>query len=190
MHLFAQANFNNNAGIDPAVLPVLIGVMCVAMTIGLAIAIAFYLTLSKALSRCKARNRTMEPGQVWLNLIPVFGIFWIFVTVSRISESLKNEYYDRGWDERGDFGKQIGLAFPICSLLGIIPFIGPLFSLGSLICLIMYWVKIAGFSKELAGGGGRAADDDDDYDDRPRGRSRGRDDDDDDYDDDRPRKRR
>jgi len=32
---------------------------------------------------------------------------------------------------------------------GIIPFLGVLCSLGALVCWIMYWLKIAGFSKKL-----------------------------------------
>ena len=185
MVLFAQFQAPKQNGPPDALLPILIGFVCVAVVVGLAIQIAFLLTLSKALTRCRASNRTMEPGQVWLNLIPIFGFIWLFITVSRMSESLKNEYYDRGWDDRGDFGRQVGMAYPICALLGIIPFIGPLFSIGALICWIIYWVKIAGFSRELAsGGGGRGGYDDDDYDDRPRKKKKSRDDYDD-YDDDR-----
>ena len=37
-------------------------------------------------------------------------------------------------------------------LLGAIPFIGGIFTLIGVVCWIMYWVKIAGFSKELATG--------------------------------------
>jgi len=189
MSLFAQAA-RNNGDMPEMFGPVFLGLMCVFLVIGIAIGIAFLLTLSKALSHCRPKNRTMEPGQVWLNLIPIFGLIWSFVTVLRVAESLQNEYRDRGWRARGDFGKQIGLAYLILSLLGIIPFIGPVFSLAALVCFVMYWVKIAGFNKELAGTGGRDLDDDDDEEDnRGRGRGRGRDredDEDDDYD----RKRR
>ena len=68
--------------------------------IGLAITILFLLTLSKALRRCAPENRTMEPGMVWLYLIPIFNLYWQFVTVNRVSESLKNEFYARGIDRR------------------------------------------------------------------------------------------
>jgi hypothetical protein len=181
MPLFAQFQPQpRNNDIPPELLPVLIGIVCVFLAIGLVIAIFFLLTLSKALSRCRPANRTMEPGMVWLNFVPLLSLVWEFITVIRVAESLKNEYYDRGWDDRGDFGKNLGLATCILNLLGIVPFIGGLFSLAGLVCFVIYWVKVAGYSKELAERGG---DYDDDFDDRPKKRRKR--DDDDDYDDDR-----
>jgi hypothetical protein len=39
----------------------------------------FYLrTLGQVLRAVAARNRTMAPGLVWLNLIPVFSLGWHF----------------------------------------------------------------------------------------------------------------
>lgn len=184
MSLFAQFQPKNEPDIPPEMLPFLIGFVCVFLAIALVISICFLLSMSKALSRCKPRNRTMEPGMVWLNLVPCLNIVWQFLTVIRVSESLKNEFGDRGWDDRGDFGKGIGIAGLCLNLAGSlpIPFVQLILGLASLVCLIMYWVKVAGYSKELAHSGTRGRDDDDDYDDRPR-RRRGRDDDDD-YDDD------
>lgn len=186
MYLFAQFQPKNDLDIPPEMLPVFIGVMCVVLAIAIAVGICALLTFSKALSRCKPRNRTMEPGMVWLNLVPCLNIVWQFLTVIRVSESLKNEFYDRGWDDRGDFGKGVGIAGLCLNIAGSlpIPIVQMVLGLASLVCLIMYWVKVAGYSKELAEGGrrgGRDDYDDDNYDDRPR-RRRGRDDDD--YDDD------
>jgi hypothetical protein len=182
MQLFAQFQPKNEPDIDPALVPVLIGVVCVFLAIALAVGICFLLSMSKALSRCKPRNRTMEPGMVWLNLVPCLNIVWQFLTVIRVSDSLKNEFYDRGWDDRGDFGKGMGIAALCLNIAGSlpIPILQLVLALASLVCFIMYWVKVAGYSKELAGGGGSSRDYDDDYD-RPKKR-RKRDDDDDDYD--------
>jgi ABC-type antimicrobial peptide transport system permease subunit len=191
--LLAQVRNNNaNNGPPPEFFVVLFVILGIALLVGLIINIFFLLTLSKALSRCSPRNRIMEPGQVWLNLIPFFSLVWIFITVNRISESLSNEYYDRGWDRGGeDYGKNVGLTYCIMILLSIIPYCGSIFGLVGLVCFILYWVKIAGFSARLAS----RADYDDDYDDDDRPRRRRRDDDDDrrrdddDDDDDRPRRR-
>jgi hypothetical protein len=190
--LFAQFQPNNNAnaGPPPEFWAIFIVILLVILAVGLVIAIFFLLTLSKALSRCRARNRTMEPGQVWLNLIPIFNIVWMFITVNRIAESLSNEFYDRGWDRGGeDYGKSIGTTYCIMNLLGWIPYCGSLFGLIGLVCFIIYWVKIAGFSRELAtGGSGGYGDYDDrddryDEDDRPRRKRRDDRDEDDDRDD-------
>ncbi|MDO8301735.1 MAG: hypothetical protein Q7T18_00685 [Sedimentisphaerales bacterium] len=46
-------------------------------------------------------------------------------------------------------GKKLGLAYAILAICSIIPFVGFLAGIGSLVCFIMYWVKIAGYSKQL-----------------------------------------
>jgi len=107
----------------------------------------------------------MEPGQVWLNLIPIFNIVWQFITVSRVADSLRNEFYDRGWHERNeDYGRGIGTAYCVLNIISAIPYIGGIFALGALVCFIIYWVKIANYSGQLAARTGYH-DDYDDYDD-------------------------
>ncbi|MDY3556055.1 hypothetical protein R5W24_005218 [Gemmata sp. JC717] len=164
------------------------------MLIGLVINIFFLLTLSKALHRCHPDSRTMEPGMVWLALIPLVGIAWIFVNVLRVAESLRNEFRYRRWHRRGeDYGYGIGLAYCCLMLASIIPYCGSLFGLAGLVCWIMYWVKIANLSRQIERpyrGSDWDDEEDDEYDDddddRPRRRAR-----DDEYDDgdDRPRRR-
>ncbi len=195
--LLAQANPRLNkapaggggAGpMDDLFTGVMLVVLLVLCVVGLVIGILFLMTLSKALSRCAPENRTMEPGQVWLNLIPCFNIVWQFITVNRIAESLDNEFYARGSNSRDDYGKSLGIWSCVLRLLGFIPFVGPFLSLGGLVCGIIYWVKIAGYSKQLDSRGGYDDYDDDDYD-RPRKKKKKKRvveddyDDDDDYDD-------
>jgi hypothetical protein len=183
--LFAQAGRNQDAEVGAALGGMMIAIVLVVLIVVLAIAICYLLTLSKALSRCSPENRTMEPGMVWLNLIPIWNIVWQFITVSRVSESLKNEFASRGRRGGGDYGKNLGLTYCIANLLGWVPILGIIASLVGLVCFIMFWVKIAGYSGELArmGPGG---DFDDEEDDRPR-RSR-RDEGDEEEEEERPRK--
>jgi hypothetical protein len=66
----------------------------------------------------------------------------------------------------------MGLTYLIMNLLAAIPYLGMIFGLVGLVCFIMYWVKIAGYSKELETGPSFRDDYDsagspqDDYDDR------------------------
>ena len=178
----------NNAGeLPPEFNVIFIGAMLVVLAVALAILILYLRTLSTALSHCRSRNRTMEPGQVWLNLIPCWNIVWQFVTVARVAESLSNEFEDRGMRRDGDYGKSIGTAYCALNLAGAIPFVGPFFGLAGFVCFVLYWVKIAGYNRQLASRSGRGDYDDDDYDDRPRRRTRQRDEDDEDDDRDEPR---
>lgn len=143
--------------------------------------VLFLLNISKTLALCSPRNQTMTPGQVWLNLIPLFGTVWIFITFIRLSESLQNEYRSRGIrPEDPEFAKMTGILYMVLSLVGC----GPV----GLVFFIMYWVKVSGFRKTLENDRGGGTGLEDDYDDRPSRRDRDRIRDDD-QDDDRPRRR-
>ena len=120
----------------------------------------------------------MEPGMVWLNLIPLFSLVWMFITIIKISESLQKEYRDRGMRaDDPEFGKMTGILYMVFSIIGC----GPV----GLVFFILYWVKIAGFKNQLMNSrsGGYLDDDDED---RPRRRTKRRNDD---YEDDDRRRR-
>ncbi len=118
---------------------------------GIAVYVFFLRTLQRALDRCAPRNRAMPPGQVWLCLVPLFGIAWQFLVVSRVAESLRREFAARQMpfppDE--DFGKRLGITGCALSLSAIIPFLGVLTGLAGCICWIVYWVRISGYSQPL-----------------------------------------
>ena len=113
-------------------------------------AIFYLLTLQKALNRCSPECRAMAPGLVWLMLIPLFSIVWHFFVVLNIAKSLGAEFQKRGIAEETNPGQKLGLIMCILACCGIIPILGVLFALGALVCWILYWVKIAGFSGKLA----------------------------------------
>jgi len=53
--------------------------------------IFFFLTQQRTLSLIRPANRRMRPGQIWLQLIPFFGMVWQFIVVTRISDSIRDE---------------------------------------------------------------------------------------------------
>ena len=112
--------------------------------------IFFCLTLQKCLIRCSPQCRTMIPGQVWLLLIPLFDMIWMFIVVSAISVSLANEFRLRNMMREPEPGKSLGLAYCILNVCGLVPFVGFLTWVPALVCWILYWVKIANYSTEIA----------------------------------------
>ena len=112
--------------------------------------ILFFVSMMKTLQACSPQNRTMEPGLVWLNLIPIFSLGWIFYTVSCISSSLSNEFKERKIDNNGQFGFGVGIAMAVCSVVSIIPVIGLFTGIASFILWIVYWVQIVGCKNELS----------------------------------------
>lgn len=111
--------------------------------------IFFLLSLQKALTACQPDNRRMPPNNVWLLLIPLFNIIYQFIVVNSIAESLEGEFKQRNIPVEPSPGRSLGMAWCILGLCGVIPFIGALAGLAALICWILYWVKIAGLTKQL-----------------------------------------
>jgi hypothetical protein len=126
------------------------GVFLIAFAVMLIPAIFYLLTLQKAFNRCAPENRAMAPALVWLMLIPLFNLVWHFFVVINLAKSLGAEFQKRGIAEEPEPGKKLGLLACILSCCGIIPLLGFLCSLGALVCVILYWIKIAGYSAKLA----------------------------------------
>ncbi|MDQ3108857.1 MAG: hypothetical protein M3R17_03090 [Bacteroidota bacterium] len=107
--------------------------------------ILWFLSMRRAMAACHPVSRGAEPDTVWLNFIPVFGLFWQFICVSRISDSLAREYHRRGWhsDENNpalELGIVAGVVICVCALLRsfipLHPGIGFFMTLA--MCLCMY----------------------------------------------------
>lgn len=135
---------------DEAMVMAAVGMGIFGLLIGLVIMIFFLLTLQKCLNQVSAENRAMEPAMVWLNLIPLFNLVWIFITVLKLSDSVVAEGQARGVSVE-DGGKTIGLVYAVSMIASIIPLLGFLAALVALVMFIIYWVKVAGFTKALAG---------------------------------------
>ena len=201
------ARFNRNGDIPPEQVFVLVGLVCAILLVQYTILIFFLLTLQRLLKKCRKRNRTMEPGLVWLNLIPCFQFVWQFITVVRIYETLRDEFRERGIGRRSDsYGKPIGLTSCIFWIVAWffdkvsnaanrmnqqigddftpLDYLTWILLVFTLIFLVTYWIKMAGYSRQLSASNL----DDDDDDDRLRRQSR--DDRDEDRDDRYDRRRR
>ena len=87
---------------------------------------------------------------VWLLLIPFFGLIWNFFIVLALANSLGRELPARGVTQLDpEPGKSIGIAMCICMACGIIPLLGVIASLIALVLWVVYWIKIAEFSRLL-----------------------------------------
>ena len=124
----------------------------VACMVGLAVQIMYLLTLARAAGRCDPRNRRLSPGQVWLCLIPLFGLVWQFFVVFRLAAALRREFSARGGapGAEEDYGRRLGLAACILLPASGVPLAGVVCGIAGLACWILYWVKIAGYSRRLA----------------------------------------
>jgi hypothetical protein len=131
-----------------------LGILFIAILIGLiigvGIAVFYLLNLQNLMKQVSPELRQMRPGQVWLALIPLFNIVWNFLMIGYIADSVAAEYRKRGMPLGvARPGYQVGLAMAILNVAGMIPKIGSIFSLGGFVLWIIYWVKMAGYRREL-----------------------------------------
>lgn len=126
----------------------------------LGLRIWFLIATYSALSACAQKNRDMEPGMVFLQLLPVpiFPLVWKFLIVFRTASSLEREYRKRGLRGDGDFGKTMGIWMLILPLTCIGLPAAP-------ICELLYIFRVRAATDKLARSGRGSRDDDDDDDD-------------------------
>ncbi|MBU3713870.1 MAG: hypothetical protein FGM46_02875 [Ferruginibacter sp.] len=129
-----------------ALLFVAIFIIIIALVVG----ILYLLTLQNLLNRISPQNRSVDPGNVWLMLIPFFNLIYAFILYPKISESVANEYASRGLPPQDDFGKSLGVIMPILSLCSFIPFLGGLAGIANLVIWIIFWSKMSGYKKQLS----------------------------------------
>ena len=132
-------------------------------------AILFLLSQQRTLEAIATGNRSMNPGLVWLQLIPLLGQIWQFFVVIRISESIQRQFMSRQDDSIlgvpdaaavEEFGKKptfgIGIAYCTLSVIGLLinfvargSSLSGLFTLSGMVCWIIYWVQLAGYKNKI-----------------------------------------
>ena len=95
-------------------------------------AILFFLAQQRILQVISPENREMSPGSVWLQFIPVFGMVWQFIVVTRIARSVSKEMVSKMGDSILDHSQvqiketdesptyTIGIAYCILTTFGVI----------------------------------------------------------------------
>ncbi len=158
-------------GGDEDIIPIAgLGCWGVVSLVVLLLTVLYLSSLSRALAGCGPARRTLEPGLVWLNLIPLFHLFWKFWTAAQVGTSLRHEFDARGLRTGFTFGRAIGALVPLVALLTRFVFwvgmfvasrIGEeefsllvllatvLLGVVELILLIVHWVQINGYTHQL-----------------------------------------
>ncbi len=126
--------------------------LLVLMAVSLLPQIFFLLTLHRTFEAISPQNRLMNPAEVWLTLIPFFGMIWIFFIVQRLSDSLQKEFAMKGISCNEDRpGYQIGMIYAAAQAAIVIPILGFLAPFAALVLWIVYWIKVAEYKRLLEG---------------------------------------
>ena len=149
-----EFNFNDfenkpREELTPAQIAAALAVYGVILAFSVGIVILICYVLSGFLKALPPEFRLMEPGLVWLMLIPCFNLIWIFFVYTRIARSYQNFFRAQGRFDMGDCGESIGLWYCICVLLSVIPCVGVIASVAALILMIIYFVKLLGLKSQV-----------------------------------------
>ena len=107
----------------------------------------------KTLLSIKKENRCVTPDQSWLLLIPFFNIYWNFIYMRRMVDSLNNEFYDRKVAVEENPTEKNGYFFAGTFLVYNFPlpmFVSFVIFFISIVALIVYVAKLNEYKKLLA----------------------------------------
>ena len=116
-------------------------IIMIGLFIGIGLSILIAAFLYTDFQRIPPRFRKLDPGLVWLLLIPCFNIVWNFFVFPKLSESFKAYFDSVGDTSVGNCGHDLALGYAICSAVSIIPFVGCVTGLVSLVLVILFLVK-------------------------------------------------
>ncbi len=95
--------------------------------------------------------RTTPGKAVGFLFIPLFNLYWIFQAIHGFAKDY-NSYVDRHSLSVPKLSEGMFLAYCILALAGIIPFLGPLFSLAALVVMIVLCAKVCDAVNALPAG--------------------------------------
>jgi uncharacterized membrane protein len=76
--------------------PVQVIFLLLVVILPLVIYIFYNISLQRAMNAVSSKNRKMEGGLIWLNLIPILNIVWPFIFNAALRTSYKNEFNQKG----------------------------------------------------------------------------------------------
>jgi hypothetical protein len=120
---------------------VILGVVVIFFAVILVIYGFICYLISSWLKKVPQQHRKMEPGAVWLLMIPCFWYIWSFFVFLRVPESFKSYFDSQGRTDVGDCGRTLGLAFAICFACTLVPYLNFIAGPASLVLLIINLVK-------------------------------------------------
>ena len=119
--------------------------------------ILFLVTLQNTVAAVDRRNRHLNPGQVFLMLIPIFNYLWVYWMVTRIADSIEDELRARKMPTPLNRpGYNVGLGYAISLTAGtvfrFIPYMNVVAGFAALVALVLwiiYWVQIHNYRRAL-----------------------------------------
>lgn len=141
IQVLAQSS-DSDAAEAAAVMGVALGFVAFALLISLAISAIVCWLVWDSYKVVPQQFQKLPAGLVWLGLVPCLGFFVFLAVAILVPMAFKEAFASKGRTEFGDCGQLFGIAWIVGALLGFIPLVGILFSLGALVCMILFIVKL------------------------------------------------
>jgi hypothetical protein len=116
-------------------------VIFIALLFPFALSIVAIVLVYTDFQRIPPGFRKLDPGLVWLLLIPCFNVVWNFFVIPSLANSFKAYFDSIGDTSVGDCGRDLGYGYSGCCAASIVPFVGCLTGPASLVLLILFLVK-------------------------------------------------
>lgn len=141
VQILAQ-NSDSDAAAAFAVMGMGVAFAAFAFFVSLAVAAVICWVVWDAYKVVPQQFQKLPAALVWLGLVPCLGLLVFIAVAVLVPIAFKDAFAARGRTEFGDCGLMVGIAWIACAVLGMIPFIGIVFGLGALICMILFIVKL------------------------------------------------
>jgi uncharacterized membrane protein YqjE len=89
-----------------------------------------------------ASEQKLPANLLWLGLIPCLGLIMQLLMGILVPLAFKDAFAARGRTDVGDCGLAIGICWVACSIGSVMPFIGALLGIASIVCMILFIVKV------------------------------------------------
>ncbi len=130
------------AGVVAFVVGLFLAAFLIVLLANFAINIVICALLHTSVGRVPQQYRVIEPGLVWLLLIPLFQVIWNFFVHVRVSRSFQNYFQATGDTTVGDCGESIGRWYAICVACTFVPCANYIAGPAALVLLIIFLVKV------------------------------------------------
>jgi hypothetical protein len=120
---------------------VVLAVMAGAMLIGLGIQAFICWVTAKTAAAIPRQFREVEPGLVWLLLIPCFPLVWNFFVFPKIASGYQRYFHATGNHQNGDCGAGLALWFCLCAVFSVVPLVQYVAALAWFVLVIILLVK-------------------------------------------------
>jgi hypothetical protein len=122
-------------------------------------AICFFVTQYQTVQLIQPQFRRLHPGQVWFQLIPIFGLIWQFFVITRLSDSIRNQLAapvedlvfteETSTDNRPTF--MLGITYAILFCLATLPIsiLKAIIGAIAILCWVAYWIELNRYRKKI-----------------------------------------